>query len=125
MKEMTSEQDIIECARELKKMGAKNVIVSLGRDGALLLSEDGAIRHIYNVSGKVINTVGAGDSMIAGFLAGYDNSGGNYDEAMLLGAACGNATAFSSGLADAELIQQVVAQMQRRSASAVDSADGA
>lgn len=114
MKEMTSEQDIIECARELKKMGAKNVIVSLGRDGAMLLSEDGSIRHFGNISGKVLSTVGAGDAMIAGFLAGYDTSGGNYDEAMLLGVACGNATAFSSGLPESAMIRQVTDTMRQQ-----------
>lgn len=114
MKQMTCEQDIIECAKELKKMGAKNVIVSLGVDGALLLSEDGNIRTIRNIPGKVRSTVGAGDAMMAGFLAGYDNSGGNYDEALLTAAACGNATAFSSGLADAEGIRLVAQKMRNR-----------
>ena len=115
MKEMTGEQDIIECAGEPKKLGAKNVIVSLGRDGALLLGGDGTIRHIRNVAGKVMSTVGAGDALMAGFLAGYDRSGGNYDEALLLGAACGNATAFSCGLAEAEGIRQVYAKMKENS----------
>ncbi len=107
MKNMNGEQDIIECAKELKKMGAKNIIVSLGRDGAMLLSEDGAVRTIRNVSGKVISRVGAGDSLMAGFLAGYDKSGGDYDEALLLGEACGNATAFSHTLAEAPEIQRI------------------
>lgn len=98
MKEIRTREDIIDCARELKKMGAQNVLVSLGHEGALLLDEHGAVHHTGVLKDKVRNTVGAGDSMVAGFIAGYEQSG-DYEKALLLGSACGNATAFSPQLA--------------------------
>ncbi len=113
MKQMLGEQDIIECAKELKKLGAKNVIVSLGKDGAMLIDEFGNIHKIGTLKGKVINTVGTGNSMVAGFLTGYDRTG-DYDEALLLGTACANATAFSPGLADAAGIEKALRQMREQ-----------
>lgn len=98
IKDIQSEQDVIECARELKKMGAENVIVSLGKEGAVLLDSNNSVHRIGVLKGKTRNTVGAGDSMVAGFIAGYDQSH-NYENALILGAACGIATAFSDGLA--------------------------
>lgn len=98
IKDILTEQDVIECARELKKMGAENVIVSLGSEGAVLLDANGETHRIGIVKGKTRNTVGAGDSMVAGFIAGYDQSH-DYKKALTLGAACGIATAFSDGLA--------------------------
>ena len=68
-------------------------------DGALLLDETGAVHRIGTPKGKVVNSVGAGDSMVAGFIAGYLQSG-SYSYALRLGTACGSATAFSLGLAE-------------------------
>ena len=64
-------------------------------DGALLLDEHGTVYRIGCPRGKVVNSVGAGDSMVAGFVAGYQQSGGDYEAALRLGTACGSATAFS------------------------------
>ena len=92
----TTEQ-IAEYAGKLRDMGARNVLVSMAGDGALLLDENGKI-HICGVcKGTVKNSVGAGDSMVAGFIAGSEN--GDYEYALKLGTACGGATAFSEGLA--------------------------
>ena len=68
-------------------------------DGALLLDETGAVHRIGTPKGKVVNSVGAGDSMVAGFIAGYLQSG-SYSYALRLGTACGSATAFRLGLAE-------------------------
>lgn len=102
-----NEEDIITYANKLKDMGAKNVLVSRGKDGALLVTEDNKV-YLSNVpKGNVINSVGAGDSMVAGFVCGYLNTN-SYEEALKLGAASGSATAFSSDLAERELIDKLV-----------------
>lgn len=104
----TTEQ-IAEYAKKLKEMGAKNVLVSMAGDGALLLDENGKT-HICDVcKGKVTNSVGAGDSMVAGFIAGSIN--GDYEYALKLGTATGGATAFSKGLAEKEKISQLLKQL--------------
>lgn len=91
-----------EYALKLKEAGAVNVLISMGEAGAVLVDESGEIRTKSAFSGTVKNTVGAGDSMVAGFIAGYEKGG--YDYALNLGTACGGATAFSSGLATADEI---------------------
>ena len=108
--EVSSENGVIESAKKLQKMGAKNVLVSLGSDGALLLDENAQVHRINAVSGKAVNTVGAGDSMVAGFIAGYLESK-DFNYALKLGVASGSATAFSVGLADRDLILQVLEKM--------------
>ena len=100
-------EEILSCARKLQGMGARNVLVSLAGDGALLLDETGCSHRIGCPRGKVVNSVGAGDSMVAGFLAGYLRSG-DYAYALKLGTACGSATAFSLGLAEKSLIDQLL-----------------
>ncbi len=104
-----NEEDVIKYARELRKMGAKNVLVSLGGDGALLADEYGEIRKQGVVKGKVLNTVGSGDSMVAGFIAGYIEKN-DYAYALKLGSACGNATAFLNGLATKDKIEELLAR---------------
>ena len=83
----------------------------LGKDGALLVTEDNKV-YVSNVpKGNVINSVGAGDSMVAGFLAGWMKSH-DYKEAFRMGVACGSASAFSEYLADNEMIEKVYNQVQ-------------
>ena len=105
-----SGEDIEIYARELMKMGARNVIVSLGGDGAVLFAEDGNTYHTGVVKEKVLNTVGSGDSVVAGFIAGYEQKG-DYGYALRLGTACGNATAFSPGLATKQKIYEVLEKL--------------
>lgn len=101
--------DIEKYARKLQEMGAVNVLVSMAEDGALLVDEQGET-HICGVcKGEVKNSVGAGDSMLAGFIAGLEKGG--YDYALKLGTACGGATAFSEGLAEKELIEKLLSQL--------------
>ncbi|MBD5146328.1 MAG: 1-phosphofructokinase [Ruminococcus sp.] len=104
----TNEQ-IAEYAQKLKDMGARNVLVSMAGDGALLLDENGKT-HVCGVcKGTVKNSVGAGDSMVAGFVAGSEN--GDYEYALKLGTAAGGATAFSDGLAEKALIDELLKQL--------------
>ena len=102
-RELKTDEEITAAARALQEKGALNVLVSMAGDGALLLDEKGEVHRIGTPKGKVVNSVGAGDSMVAGFVAGYLRSG-SYLEALRLGTACGSATAFSLGLAKKEKI---------------------
>lgn len=89
---------IAACARALQAEGARNVLVSLGPDGAFLRTEQGEEFWCPAPQGTLVNSVGAGDSMLAGFLAGYCTTG-SCREALHWGVACGSATAFSAGIA--------------------------
>ena len=95
---LTTDAEIVAAAAVLQSKGARNVLVSMAGDGALLLDEKGCTHRIGCPKGQVVNSVGAGDSMVAGFVAGYLQSG-DYNTALRLGTACGSATAFSLGLA--------------------------
>lgn len=95
---LSSDGEIADCARLLQEKGARNVLVSMAGDGALLLDETGGVHRLEAFKGKVKNSVGAGDSMVAGFVAGWLEKG-DYDWALRLGSACGSATAFSDALA--------------------------
>ena len=102
-------EEIATYAAKLKEMGAQNVLVSMAGDGALLLDEHGKT-HVCGVcKGTVKNSVGAGDSMVAGFLAGSID--GDYAYALKLGTATGGATAFSDGLAIREEIDRLLQQL--------------
>lgn len=94
-----NEAEIEKYAKLLQEKGARNVLVSRGKDGATLVTEDGAVHTIGIIPGKPLNSVGCGDSMVAGFVAGYIEKR-DYAYALKLGSACSNATAFSYGLAD-------------------------
>lgn len=105
--EITALEDIEKYAKKLQEMGAKNVLVSRGKDGAALIDEFGKVHTMGNVPGKIISSVGCGDSMVAGFVAGYAKEK-DYAYALKLGSACGNATAFSSGLATKNEIDKML-----------------
>lgn len=104
---LSSDEQIVQCARTLQQQGAQNVLVSLGSDGALLLDENGNVHRLYCPAGHVVNSVGAGDSMVAGFLAGWQQTR-SYRHALKLGIAAGSATAFSLGLADKAAIETLL-----------------
>lgn len=88
-------------AEKLQKQGARNVLVSMGGKGAALLTETGEFYHLPAPEGKLVNSVGAGDSMVAGFLAGWLENG-EYAHAFRMGTAAGSASAFSENLATKE-----------------------
>lgn len=94
---LKTEEEIAEHARRLQDMGAGNVLISMAGDGALLVAETGELYRLGVARGTVKNSVGAGDSMVAGFLAGFLQNG-DYEHALKLGTAAGGATAFSDGL---------------------------
>lgn len=102
-----TEEDTEKYAKKLMEMGAQNVLISLGGDGAMLIDEFGNKHKMGVVKEKVINTVGSGDSMVAGFVAGYEKEK-SYPYALKLGSACGNATAFLPGLATKEKINDIL-----------------
>ena len=106
-RDIETKEEVIFYAKELKERGAKNVLVSLGKAGAVLVAEDGQVYEMEAPEGEVINSVGAGDSMVAGFLAGYLKTN-SYENALKLGICAGSATAFSEGLACKEDIDKFV-----------------
>ena len=102
-------EEIATYAKKLQEMGAQNVLISMAGDGALLIDETGK-QHVCGVcKGTVKNSVGAGDSMVAGFVAGSMH--GDYEAALKLGTAAGGATAFSEGLAQRAEIEQLLQQL--------------
>lgn len=105
---LKTRDEIVAYAKKLQEMGAENVLVSMAGDGAILLTEDGIIYKAKPPKGKVLNSVGAGDSMVAGFLTGYLNTG-DYEKAFRLGVVTGSATAFQYWLATKE---DIVALME-------------
>lgn len=99
--------EVIYYAKILQQQGAKNVIVSLDADGALLIDQNNNEYYVKNIEGEKVNSVGAGDSLIAGFIYGI-NKGLSFKESLLLGVACGSATAFSEGLGNKSSIYQIL-----------------
>lgn len=96
--EIKTDEDVVFYAKKLRQMGARNVLVSMASEGSILVDETGCVNKLEALKGKVKNSVGAGDSMVAGFLAGWERKH-DYLYAMKLGSAAGSATAFSDGLA--------------------------
>lgn len=109
-KELRRDEDICACAAELQRRGARNVLVSMAGDGSLLLDERGQAHRMGVPKGTVRNSVGAGDSMVAGFLAGWLERG-DYDYALRLGTAAGSATAFSDELATKKEIMALMSRI--------------
>lgn len=103
-------EDTIYYAKKLQESGAKNVIVSLGGDGSVLVTETHAVYTANTPEGQVVNSVGAGDSMVAGFMSKF-NETGDYAQSLQLGAASGSATAYSVGIATADTIYALVDQI--------------
>ena len=108
---LKTNDEIISCAKELQSRGAENVLVSMAGDGAILADAGGEVHIIGTPEGKAVNSVGAGDSMVAGFIAGYMESG-DYAYALRLGTAAGSATAFSMGLAKSDEIYRLLQIIQ-------------
>ena len=103
-------EGIFACARRLQNMGARNVIVSMGSSGAVMVTETDQSMYVRAARGQLVNSVGAGDSMIAGFIHEYINSG-NYFSALNFATAAGSACAFTKNLATKEQIEYVESLM--------------
>lgn len=106
---ITGVEDCIEKAKELVSMGAKHVIVSRGGSGSILATKDG-VWEATVPKRKVIDTVGAGDSMVAGFIYGIEQFN-DAEKALIYGSACGSATAFSIGLAEKKEVEELLSQI--------------
>ncbi len=104
---LTSKEEIVSAAKELQIRGAQNVLVSLAGDGAILVCENGEVLSALPPSGKVVNSVGAGDSMVAGFIAGF-LSKEDYSVAFKLALCAGSASAFNEWLATKEDILKLL-----------------
>ena len=105
---LLTEAEILAAAQKLQQQGARNVLVSRGANGALLLDENGKMHKQASPKGTLVNSVGAGDSMVAGFLAGYLQTQ-DYDAALRLGVAAGSASAFKAWLATREDVEKILA----------------
>lgn len=108
---LSTDEQIIEYGKKLQEMGAVNVLISMAGDGSILIDENGEVHKMGVAKGKVVNSVGAGDSMVAGFLAGY-LAKHDYEYALKLGTASGGATAFSNGLAKKDDIYRLLETLQ-------------
>lgn len=103
-----SKEDVVLYGGKLRELGARNVLVSMAGEGAVLLDENGGVYRSAACRGTVRNSVGAGDSMLAGFVSGLEKG---FDYALRLGTACGGATAFSDGLASRDQIDELLGQI--------------
>lgn len=103
---LQTDEEIELYAKKLQELGARNVLVSMAGDGSLLVTETGEVHRMGVPKGTVVNSVGAGDSMVAGFVASYITNH-NYLEALKFGTATGSATAFSEGLASKEKVEEL------------------
>ncbi len=108
--DIKSLDDVVEAAQQLRHLGARNVLVSLADKGAVLVTETGESFYQTAPSGKTINSVGAGDSMVAGFIEGYLRTN-DYQQALKMGIACGSASAFSEWLPEKKDIDDLYASL--------------
>ncbi len=110
--ELRTKDDVIPYAKKMQEKGAKNVLVSMAGEGALLVAEDGTVVESKPPKGTVKNSVGAGDSMVAGFVAGYLLTG-NYEQAFYTGLCTGSASAFSDNLATKQEVNELLKGLGR------------
>ncbi len=107
---LKTKDDVIPYARRMQEKGARNVLVSMAGEGALLVTEEGRVYESMPPKGEVKNSVGAGDSMVAGFLAGYLATH-DYEEAFYMGLCTGSASAFSDNLATKPEVEALLKQL--------------
>ena len=106
---LTTDEEIITYAKKLQEKGAQNVLISMAGDGAILLTAEGKSFKCPAPKGKLINSVGASDSMVAGFITGYMESNGDFEKAFHMGVATGSASAFSENLATRPEVEALLA----------------
>ncbi len=107
---MDSQETIVAHAKKMQEMGAQNVLISMAGDGAILVAADKSVWQSPAPKGKVVNSVGAGDSMVAGFITGYLKSK-SYEKAFHMGICTGSASAFSERLATQAEVDGILEQM--------------
>lgn len=106
---LEADEEIITYAKKLQEQGARNVLISMAGDGAILLTETGESYKCPAPKGTLVNSVGAGDSMVAGFITGYTESDGDFRQAFHMGVATGSASAFSENLATRPEVEALLA----------------
>ncbi|MDN0064621.1 1-phosphofructokinase [Collinsella ihumii] len=111
--ELKRRDEVVPYAKKLQERGARNVLVSMAGEGAVLIAEDGQVVEGPSPAGVVVNSVGAGDSMVAGFIAGWLESAGDVERAFRMGVCTGSASAFSLGLAERDQVEALLATFNR------------
>ena len=111
--ELLTRESVVPYAKKLQEKGARNVLVSMAGEGAVLVAEDGSVYDTPAPKGELKNGVGAGDSMVAGFMAGWMEKH-EYRHAFHMGVASGSASAFSENLATKEEIEAVYRQITEK-----------
>lgn len=109
--ELKTRESVIPYGRKLQEMGVRNVLVSMAGEGAVLIAANGEVYDTPAPEGKLVNGVGAGDSMVAGFMAGYMERH-DYGHAFRMGVAAGSASAFSENLATKQEIEAVYSKLE-------------
>ena len=109
---LSTREEVIPYGKKLQEMGAQNVLISMAGEGAVLIAADGQCLEAPAPKGKLVNGVGAGDSMVAGFLTGWLEEK-DYAHAFCMGIAAGSASAFSENLATKEEVMQVLKQVTK------------
>ena len=109
---LTTREEVIPYGRKLQEKGARNVLISMAGEGAVLIAENGEVYSSPAPKGTLVNGVGAGDSMVAGFLTGWMEKK-DYVHAFHMGIAAGSASAFSENLATREEVLQVLQQVEQ------------
>lgn len=109
--ELRERAEVLPYAKKLQEAGARNVLVSMAGKGAVLVAEDGTVLEMDAPKGELRNGVGAGDSMVAGFLCGWLETG-KYEQAFKMGVCAGSASAFSDNLATREDVEGLLEQME-------------
>jgi len=108
---LNTREEVVPYAKRLQEKGARNVLVSMAGEGAVLVDETGGVHTLAAPKGKLVNAVGAGDSMVAGFVAGWTKKQ-DYDYAFRMGISAGSASAFSELLATRQEIEQIFASLE-------------
>ena len=108
---INSQQEIVEYGKKLQEMGAENVLISMAGDGAILIKSNGEAIYSEVPKGVLKNSVGAGDSMVAGFIAGFIKEE-KLEDGFIMGVATGSASAFSEGLATKDKVEELLAKLK-------------
>ncbi len=109
--ELKTRESVVPYAKKLQEQGAQNVLISMAGEGAVLVAADGSVVESPAPKGTVVNSVGAGDSMVAGFITGYLESNGDYEKAFRFGVCTGSASAFSAELATRAEVEELLAKL--------------
>ena len=108
---LSTKDQLVEAAKTLQEKGAQHVLISMAGDGAILVSADGTVYTSPAPKGTLVNSVGAGDSMVAGFITGYEKTG-DLQEALYWGISSGSASAYSENLATLEEVETLLSQVR-------------